>query len=199
MIFEALELLRTELAAYLAPRNATAVDVALGSIASVAGTQTDQVLLSLVNVEEETTLKNSSPYQRNATGGFDLVNPPVFLNLFVLVAANFNDNATYATALKRLAWVVQCFQQKSDFTAANTPAATLTDAAAAVRLQVSLDLYSLSFEKLNQLWGTLGGKQVPCVLYKARVVEEQADSRLNSGPEIRRVEGRLDKLELQTS
>ncbi|WP_210518777.1 DUF4255 domain-containing protein [Hymenobacter terricola] len=199
MIFEALELIRTELAAYLAPRNATAVDVALGSIASAAGTQTDQVLISLVNVEEETALKNSSPYQRNATGGFDVVNPPVFLNLFVLIAANFNDNATYATALKRLAWVVQCFQQKSEFTVANTPSATIADAAVAVRLHVALDLYSLSFEKLNQLWGTLGGKQVPCVLYKARVVEEQADGLLNTGPEIMRVEGRTGTLELQLS
>ena len=199
MIFEALELIRTELAAYLAPRNATAVDVALGSIASVAGSQTDQVLISLVNVEEETSLKNSSPYQRNGTGGFDVVNPPVFLNLFVLIAANFNDNATYATALKRLAWVVQCVQQKSEFTVANTPSATIAEAAVAVRLRVALDLYSLSFEKLNQLWGTLGGKQVPCVLYKARVVEEQADGLLNSGPEIMRVEGRMGTLELRTN
>lgn len=197
MIFEALELVRTELAAYLAPRNATTVDVALGSIASAAGTQTDQVLISLVNVEEEVTLKNSSPYQRNATGGFDLMNPPVFLNLFVLIAVNFNDNATYAAALKRLAWVVQCFQQKGEFTVANTPNAAIADTA--VRLSVTMDLYPLSFEKLNQLWGTLGGKQVPYVLYKARVVEEQAEGLLNTGPEIMRVDGRFGTLELQTN
>lgn len=60
-------------------------------------------------------------------------------------------------------------------------------------------MYSLSFEKLNRLWGTLSDKQVPGVLCKARVVEEQADSRLNAGPKIRHVEGRLDKLELQPS
>ena len=198
MIYEALELIRAELAAYLAPpRDASTVDVALGSIASAAGTQTDQLLISLVSVEEETALKNSSPYQRNAAGGFDLVQPPVFLNLFVLIGANFNDNITYGTALKRLAWTVQCFQRKSEFTAANTPTATISDAATAVRLRLSLDLYSLSFEKLNQLWGTLGGKQVPFVLYKVRVVEEQADDQFGTGPEIMRVEGRMNTQELQ--
>ena len=183
MIFEALHLLRAELAAYLtAPGRDEQAQVELGNIAS--GTD-DQVLLSLVNLEEEASLKNTSPYQRNPNGGFDIVNPPVFLNLFVLVAAYSRDNASYATALKRLAWAVQCFQQRNHFSFANTLATSLDDTDPATqRLRLSLDLHSLSFEKVSQLWSTLGGKQMPCILYKVRLVEEQGAAQLGHGPAI---------------
>lgn len=195
MIFEALQLLRAELAAYLAaPGRDTQVQVELGSPAN----SPDQVLLSLVNVEEETTLRNSSPYQRNPTGGYDLVNPPVFLNLYVLISAGGQDSSTtYATALKRLAWVVQCFQQKHVLSPA-TQSGFSADPSTA-RLRLSLDLYSLSFEKLSQLWGTLGGKQQPCVLYKVRVVEEQGEGQLGYGPEITLIERRTTITPLSTN
>jgi len=188
MIYEALAMICAELRAYVKAFDATA-NVDLGSIC-VPGAATDALLLSLVNVEEESALKNSSPYVRNATGGFDLVNPPVFLNLFVLIGTSFTDNATYATALKRLAWAVQCFQRKKELNLANTPTDSLPDEA--LRLRLSLDLYSLSFEKINQLWGTLGGKQVPFVVYKVRVVEEQAESQFGSGAAITTIEGRTE-------
>lgn len=189
MIFEAMELLRSELKAYIRSFSSTA-SVELGSIASVAGSQSDKVLLSLVNVEEEAALKNIPPYKRNQTGGFDTQNPPVFLNLYVLICANFTDDTTYETALKLLSRTVQCFQRKNTFTLANTPAATTVADFEAASLRLTLELYGLTFEKMNQLWGTLGGKQVPFVLYKARVVEEQAEGVTGSGPPIRAIEGR---------
>ena len=169
MVFEALELMRAELAAYLQlPRDATAVEVALGSIAGVAGAGPNQVLISLMGVEEDAALRNGSPFQRPAVGGSRAASPPASLSLLVMIGANFADNATYPMALKRLARTVQCFQQKRVFMAANTP----TDGAATMRLRVAVDLHSPSFEQLSQLWGTLGGKQVPFVLYKLRVAEE---------------------------
>ena len=181
MVFEALELMRTELAAYLQPpRDATAAEVALGSIAGVAGAGPNQVLISLMGVEEDAALRNGSPSQRPAVGGSGAASPPASLSLLVLIGANFADNATYPTALKRLARTVQCFQQKPVFTAANAP----TDGAAAVRLRVAVNLHSPSFEQLSQLWGTLGGKQVPFVLYNLRVAEEQAGEMPGPGPAI---------------
>ena len=35
------------------------------------------------------------------------------------------------------------------------------------------DLYSPTLEEVNHLWGTLGGKQYPSVLYKLRMLELQ--------------------------
>jgi Pvc16 N-terminal domain len=187
MIFEALELIRAELQAYIRPFSTTA-KVELGSITNVAGSQSDKILVSLINVEEENALKNISPYQRNPTGGFDVKNPPIFLNLYVLIAANFTDNPTYETALKLLARIIQCFQAKRTYTVANTPRDIEFADPQASTLHVTMDLYSMSFEKINQLWGTLGGKQVPFVCYKMRVVEEQADKQVGGGSAIMTIE-----------
>ncbi len=189
MIFEALELMRAELQAYVQPFSAT-MRVELGSVASVAGSQQDSILVSLINIEEESALRNvPPPYQRNAVGAFERRQPPVFLNLYVLICANYSDNTTYQSALQWLSRVVQCFQQKSLFNVANTPN-TVNLPAEAANLQVTTEIYSLTFEKLNQLWGTLGGKQVPSVVYKVRVVEEQAESFMGEGSAILTIEGR---------
>jgi hypothetical protein len=187
MIFEALELIRTELKTYIKPFSGTA-SVELGSIANVAGAQQDQILVSLINIEEENALKNISPYQRSSTGSFDIKNSPIFLNLYILIAVNFNNNETYGTALKLLARVIQCFQSKKTYTVANTPDAPLFTDPQATLLHVTMDLYSMSFEKINQLWGTLGGKQVPFVCYKMRVVEEQADKQIGGSGTIMTIE-----------
>ena len=189
MVYEALELIRSELETYVKPL-ADGITVNLGSIATVAGTQANTVLIGLVHLEEESTLKNTSPYQRNSiTGGFDVRNPPVFLNLYVLISANYAGSGDYETALKLLSRTIQCFQQKNQFTIANTLTDKTFDDPQALMLRMSVELYSLSFEKLNQLWGTLGGKQVPSVVYKVRVVEEQAEGQLGAGTQILSIEG----------
>jgi hypothetical protein len=36
-----------------------------------------------------------------------------------------------------------------------------------------MDLYSPNMEEVNHLWGTLGGKQYPFVLYTLRMLELQ--------------------------
>lgn len=193
MIFEAFELVRSELQDYIRAATSTpGFTVEMGSIAAVAGANTN-VLLTLVNLEEEQTLKNTSPYQRNASGGYDLKNPPVFLNLYVLITANY-DNANYSTALKHLAHVIQCLQGKNHYTVANTPDSAPSNDPRASTLHVTLDLCSLSFEKINQLWGTLGGKQVPFVLYKMRVVEELADKQVGGGGAVLTIEGKVENV-----
>ena len=40
-------------------------------------------------------------------------------------------------------------------------------------IEICLDLHTLSFEQLNDLWGSLGGKQVPFVMYRARLIPIQ--------------------------
>lgn len=189
MIFEAIKLMSEELKAYIAPL-AEQTLVEIGSIANMVSTPNDTILLSLVNVEEETALRNMPPpFQHNAAGNLERKQPPVFLNLYVMVAANFSTDANYETALRRLGRVVQCFQRKTIYTVANTPNVFLP--AEAATLKVTTELYSLTFEKLNQLWGTMGGKQIPSVVYKVRVVEEQAEMRLPEGPAVMTVEGQF--------
>jgi len=48
-------------------------------------------------------------------------------------------------------------------------------------IKVTLDLMSLTFEQVNHLWGSLGGKQAPFLLFKARQVEIDAARMLDGG------------------
>ena len=47
-----------------------------------------------------------------------------------------------------------------------------------------MELHSLTFEQINHLWGSLGGKQVPFVMYRARMLSLTADEVLGRGDPI---------------
>jgi hypothetical protein len=116
--------------------------------------------VSLVNIEEDRISKSQeNTVRRDNTVIYK--NPKVFLNLYVLFAVSLNN---YTEALKRLSFIIQFFQFKNVFTAVNSP--TLDPAIE----KLIVDMHSLSFEQANQLWATLGGRYIPSVLYKIRLV-----------------------------
>ncbi|MFN0175730.1 MAG: DUF4255 domain-containing protein [Saprospiraceae bacterium] len=133
----------------------------------------DKIVLTVVNIREEKTLKNSLNYSKKNTGpggSVEYHNPPVFLNSFLLFSANTNN---YTHALAYLSRVIRFFQSRNVFTH-RTVADTVTGLNDYDRLEefkLILDLYSPTFEELNHLWGTLGGKQIPAVLYQMRMLE----------------------------
>lgn len=126
---------------------------------------TNNILLSLVNFSEEATMKNNP---NHTTFNNDMVvyrNPPVNLNLFILVTACMTN---YENALIYLSHAITFFQGKYSFSLKNsvTQVDGLPD-----DFYIILDLYTLSFEQLNYLWSTLGGKQHPFVCYKVRLLQ----------------------------
>ena len=142
-------------------------------------------------MNEEFTLKNQ-PAIRQTSPRPSYQNPPVLLNLFMLISASHDD---YSTALKMLSLAVSFFQAKNTFTYADAPPtpSTLTGATALgdevrANLKIKLDLYSLTFEQLNHLWGSLGGKQYPFALYKIRIVELDADQKIKGGGYIKEID-----------
>ncbi len=148
----------------------------------------DKVIITLVNFREEKTLK-SLPFSRanDATLRAEYFNPPVNANLFLLFSATAND---YSKALKFLSRIVRYFQFRNTFTNLNTNEvidATLTDYDRMKEFKLIMDLYSPSFEELNHLWGTLGGKQYPSVLYLLRMVELKHESITEGGGVIQEI------------
>jgi hypothetical protein len=116
--------------------------------------------ISLVNIEEDRISKSQeNTVRRDNTVIYK--NPKVFLNLYVLFAVNLNN---YTEALKRLSFIIQFFQFRNVFTPGNSP--TMDPAIE----KLIADMHSLSFEQSNQLWATLGGRYIPSVLYKVRLV-----------------------------
>jgi len=125
-----------------------------------------EVGLMISNIEEEKVFKAQLQKQRRADNNIDIevANPEIKLNLYVLAAANPGTNAgSYDTALKRLSGVITYFQGTSFFDKTDYP-----DLGPIEHLIV--ELYSLSFEQQNQLWASLGGKYMPSVVYKVRLV-----------------------------
>ena len=120
----------------------------------------------LTNIEEERIHKVQTPYSKKQDGTLQKVNPEIKLNLYVLVASRSADN--HNTGLIRLGHVIDFFQLRNLFTPQTSP--TLPQGIN----KLVVELITLTFEQQNHLWGTLGCKYMPSVLYKVRMLTVQA-------------------------
>jgi hypothetical protein len=140
------------------------------------GLKRNMLYLSMVNIKEEKTLKNlPNRFPNQTTLKVTYENPPVFLNFLILLAATHTD---YANALLVLSRAIRFFQFRNVFTQDNVDPASITTSAVPIQpldqlesFKLIFDLYSPSLEEINHLWGTLGGKQYPFVLYAMRMVD----------------------------
>jgi hypothetical protein len=135
----------------------------------------DILAFSIVNVREEKTLKNIPNQVRNdANLRVQYENPPVFLNLHLLLVAT---HSSYANALLMLSRAIRFFQFRNVFEQDSVAPSSLTSHAPANTLdqlesfKLIFDLYSPTMEEVNHMWGTLGGKQYPFVMYTVRMLE----------------------------
>ena len=143
-------------------------------------TNAEAAYVSLVNLQEEAALKNTEHFVRQ-NGKVHYKEPPVHLNLYVLLAFEFDS---YETSLLRLSQTIELFQNKRHFSGANERPGNPFPAALD---KLVFDFHNVDFEQLNHLWGVLGGAYFPSVLYKVRLVQVQRDETL-VGPEILTVE-----------
>jgi hypothetical protein len=183
MISHALTIVINELNKHLDDNYGSGESVRLGNISDIfsAGSGTssasrDMFYLSVVNAKEEKTLKNVQNYVRNdVTLKASYENPPVFLNFLILMTATHAD---YTNALSVLSRVIRFFQFKNVFTQDNVAPASITTSKVPINVldqlesfKLIFDLYSPTMEEVNYLWGTLGGKQYPFVLYMMRMLD----------------------------
>ncbi len=184
MISHALTIVVNEMSKHLADAygNALPIPVHLGNLAegfggNASGGQVprDSLVLSIVNIKEDKNLKNIPNYVRDdVTLTAQYQNPPIFLNLQVLVTAT---HGSYSDALLSLSRAIRFFQFRNVFTPENVaPASITTKQPLNVLDQLEVfklvfDLYSPSMEEVNHLWGTLGGKQYPFVMYVLRMLD----------------------------
>ena len=123
----------------------------------------NKVALSLINIERETFSKSLG-----GGGGGSFTRPalglePVYLNLYIMVSICFGGN-NYLESMKFLSSSIAFFQRRPVFDHSNTP--DLDDQID----KLVMDIENLSIQDLSNLWGVLGGKYYPSVLYRARMV-----------------------------
>lgn len=121
----------------------------------------ESIAVNLINIEEERVFKSQLPeYQYKEEQHVVLV-PALKLNLYLLFAARFQN---YEQALKFISLILWYFQSHPVFTPQEYPALDQ-------RIErLTLELQSLNYEQLNQVWAFIGGKQLPSVIYKLRMV-----------------------------
>ncbi len=124
----------------------------------------EDIVITLLRVEEETSRKQQSPF-RYAVDERDgkkkvvskNVNPDVCLNLYVLITSHAQNYGTSLAQISDVIYWMNNINYKDD-----------SNEISANSLQV--ELQSLTSEQHNSMWQTLGGKMVPSVVYKVRMV-----------------------------
>lgn len=193
MIYEILQILKEQVETYFTEIGLGKV-VVLENIAlwesgsDKAVNLEDKVVFTLLKLEEEATLKNSPAY-KVVNGRTEYKNPPVNMNIYLLISANRD---TYEKSLRSISRVIQFFQGKKIFTSANT-VYNRTNVALDVLdyFKFIVELYSPGFEELNHVWGTFGGRQLPSVIYKIQLAEIKQDKKLAASQVITQVGGDL--------
>jgi hypothetical protein len=147
-------------------------------------------VLSLLHTEEETTMKNMLNHEIEGTKVV-YKNNKVHLNLYIMFSANRND---YKESLKSVSKVVEFFQSKRIFTQSNTNFDRDLDGMDQIgNFKFTVDLFTPSFEEMNFIWGTLGGKQYPSIIYKISLLEVERDVTQSEGSLITEINGNLKR------
>lgn len=115
----------------------------------------NKVSIFLLHIEEEKISKNAGI--KYSAG----VNPPIKINLHVMFSAYF-PNFNYIEALRYVSLVIEFFQVNNVFEDANTPGLPENGG------KIYSELFNISIDEINKLWGNIGANYVPSVAYKLK-------------------------------
>lgn len=124
----------------------------------------DNLIITIIRIDEESTLKNFPNQKLVPSAGsykMDKRFPKIYLNYYLLFSCTLQYDKAVAVIHKAIKFFQ--YQKKFEFEADS-------DA-----IELNMELCSPSFEQLNNIWGMLGGKQMPSMIYKARVTALERD------------------------
>lgn len=127
----------------------------------------NKLVLSLVNI----SLENSEKFVTTSIGfagrGKASAQAPVNMSLYVLLAANYDDELE---GLEFLSNAIEYFHSNALFDQNDSPEMPENIQ------RISLEANTLSFEELESVWNTVGCSALPSMLYKVRVFPAGADN-----------------------
>lgn len=174
MLDVALSFLAGELNTYLVSvTGSSVVQVQLSQIVDDSGKyafsagEVGTLAANVIGIDEERVLKSHTPDYTYINGKHVVREPDLKLNLHILFAANFK---VYEESLKYLSYILTYFQANPSFNREDFPALDS-------RIQkLVMEVQSPTFDQLSQIWTFVGGKQLPSMLYKMRLVVIQPDA-----------------------
>ena len=187
MIDKVLDVIREEVNDYIGQKlNDTTITnrVVLTSFVDDSGRvaiPADSVGLSLLNIEEERTLKSGGMIPTSRVGGVSTSfgSPPIQLNLQLMFTAYFNN---YAESLKHISYIIGCFQNKPVFDLDNTP-----DLATTATSKLVFELNTLGLEQQHYIWAMIGLRYLPSVVFRARLLTVFENDIISEVPNIREI------------
>ena len=190
MIDKVLDFVRTQLNTYLQNKLSllpTEDAIILSNVSQLNETQPSSggndvdpqnAFISLINIEEDRISKSPENFVRALDGSITYKSPKIFLNLYLLFAVNLSS---YPESLKRLSYIIQFFQYQNVFTPLSSP--SMPEGVD----ELILDLMTLSYQDLNNLWGILGSRYLPSVMYKMRLISINEDFVLGGAGLIQKI------------
>jgi hypothetical protein len=174
LIQAAINHLATQLNAYLKRTNNLSEDiVVVSSLVEADGSASahanNKLILLLTNIEKDTVPQRGGSRALGGDGRAPASSQALYLNLYVMLAANFSGS-NYAEALKFISKAIGYFQIHPIFDRRSSP-----DMDSRIDRLV-LDIENLNIQDLSNLWGLLGGKYMPSVYYRVRMISLTPDN-----------------------
>jgi len=182
MIRTALEFIKKQLDTYIVDREQDAANYSTNNVVelqsiiapdgTINATDANHITMMLAALDEERREGKRPQYIPTDDKQFLKLNPPIELDLFILFIAHKKD---YGTALRDLSSTISFFQANPVFDEEKFPslnAAVLEPDKKPWQLieRLVFTLHTLSFEQQNNLWGMLGSKYIPSVVYKVKMI-----------------------------
>lgn len=175
--------------------NGVAVSIELTNVATLNDgdeflEKKSSMILSLVNIEEDKTLKNLTLYKEYSGNGNSMEKykkPAQNLILSLLFTSYSKDQSNYSDGLDKLEYIIKCLQYNNVFYYDDTNFFEQTEVSenqSKSMNKIILDLVSLKSEHLNQMWSYLGSRYMPSVLYSMRMIRIQNENNLPTDPII---------------
>ena len=168
------------------------LDIEITNIATLEN-QTDSdmskspIILSIVNIEEDRTLKNQSVYLKETNDNTNISrfkNPTQHLIFSILFSSYLQESKFYLNGIEKLNLVINYFQQNNTFYYKNDDSELIyyldfmskTEVEKLNYSKITFETVSLNMEQLNQMWSYLGSKYMPSILFKMRLYPVQVDT-----------------------
>jgi hypothetical protein len=144
---------------------------------SVAPNANNKLVLTLANIEKDTLPYRANTLARGRDERLLQTSAPLFVNLYLMMSANFGAG-NYAEALKYISHAIAFFQQRPMFDQKNSPGLD-------ERIErLVLDIENLPIADLNNMWSLLGGRYLPSMYYKVRMMAIDANALTGQVPVI---------------
>lgn len=119
----------------------------------------NRLAMFMTNIAEDTIARSSPKAARGLMGG----TRPIHLDLYFMLASG-HDPELYGEGLKLISTTLMFFQANPVMTPARMPDMPIGLS------QLTFEIANMRAEEVSQMWGNLGGRYVPSVMFKMRSV-----------------------------